>query len=459
MAEAEFTYAFDFLLAAEGWWEKAALVVDPAGHIKEVRAANADDEQIGGIALPGMPNAHSHAFQWALAGRTEPRGGEGVDFWGWRQVMYRAIEKLEPNDVFHIARAAYGRMLEAGYTSVAEFHYLHRDPAGARYANPAEMALALATAADEAGIALTLLPALYTRGGFDDSPLEGAQRRFFLDPDDFVVLAEYIAVRPGAATQMGAAVHSLRAVPPSMLGSIADLRREIGPDAPIHIHIAEHPREVAECREILGATPIKWLDGKVGVDEAWHLVHATHADEEELTETAAFAGSVVLCPTTEANLADGLFDLDGFLAAGGCFAIGSDSHVAIDPFEELRLLEYGRRLNTGRRNLKTHKHDPATATGLWSAAAVAGAAALGRSAGGLSPGRSADIIVLRQADPRLEGAGTDRLLDGIIFGGWRAPVERVMVGGKWRVEGGEHAKRQALDEGLDQVLLKIAGAT
>lgn len=455
MTQAEPAYLFDRLLGPDGWQAEATVVIDGVGRIKEIRAARAGDDKVGGIALPGMANAHSHAFQWALAGRTEPKGGKGADFWSWRQVMYNAVEMLEPPDLFHIARAAYTRMLEAGYTSVAEFHYLHRDKTGARYANPAEMSLALASAADEAGIALTLLPALYTRGGFDDRPLEGAQRRFFLDADDFIVLAEFIAVRPGARTQVGLALHSLRAVPPAVIATVGELRREVNPEMPIHIHIAEQPKEVAECEEILGASPIRWLNGAVEIDTSWHLVHATHADEDELTEIAAFAGSVVLCPTTEANLADGPFDLDSFLDAGGRMAIGSDSHVEIDPFAELRLLDYGRRLKTGRRHVASRKHGPGVGERLWADAAAAGAGAVSRAAGGLAPGQPADIVVLSLGDPRFSGASADQLMDGIIFGRWQAPVDRVMVGGEWKVEGGRHVKRESLDAGLDQTLRKI----
>ena len=310
------------------------------------------------IALPGLPNLHSHAFQRGMAGLAETRGPSGDSFWTWREVMYRFLDRLTPDDVEAIAALAYAEMLESGFTRVGEFHYLHHDIDGRAYAELGEMAGRVAAAAAETGIALTLLPVFYAQGGFGGAPADPAQRRFLNDPDSYARLVEacrrHLSGLPDA--NLGVAPHSLRAATPEQLDQIIPL----ADGGPIHIHIAEQTREVGDCLAWSGQRPVEWLLDHAPVDHRWCLVHATHMSDAE-TDRLARSGAVAgLCPITEANLGDGVFPAARFLDEGGAFGIGSDSNVMVDAAEELRLLEYGQRLTRRARNVLTARGYPAT---------------------------------------------------------------------------------------------------
>ncbi|HEY4556465.1 MAG TPA: formimidoylglutamate deiminase, partial [Lysobacter sp.] len=300
-----------------------------------------------GWQLPGIANLHSHAFQRAMAGLAERRGGAGDDsFWTWRETMYRFAARFDPDTLHAVATQLYVEMLEAGYTTVCEFHYLHHAPDGRAYADPAAMSRALVAAARETGIRLTLLPVLYMTGGFDGRALAERQRRFAHSVDDYLALLESLRGETGPTVTVGCALHSLRAVPEdamhAVLAALPDSTR-------VHVHIAEQTAEVDECVSVRGARPVRWLLDNAPVDARWTLVHATHLDAGEVRDLAASRATVAICPTTEANLGDGLFPLRDYLDAGGRWGIGSDSHVSVSPVEELRWLEYGQRLVTRRR--------------------------------------------------------------------------------------------------------------
>jgi formimidoylglutamate deiminase len=426
-----------------GWARNVMIEIDDAGDIISATANsphNAADEILTGPALPGMANLHSHAFQRAMAGLTERHQNSGGDFWSWRQVMYRSLESLTPEDVQAIAAQLYVEMLEAGYTSVAEFHYLHHAPDGGAYDDPAETSMRIFAAADQTGIALTHLPVLYRYGLFGGGDAEPGQRRFLNDSDAFAYLVERMKPAIGAQPDhiLGAAAHSLRAISPELLVDLAGLL----PDAPLHIHIAEQTREVEECLAWSGKRPVEWLLENHELDSRWCLVHATHmtdAETKALAKSGAIAG---LCPTTEANLGDGLYPFESFQAACGAFGIGSDSHVSIDPFEELRLLDYGQRLIHRRRAV-----DPRPGSAgqhLYDAALRGGAQACGRATGAIAPGQRADLLVLDPNNPAIAEQGPETLLDALIFAPRGNPVADVMVGGQWRVRGGRHPHREPI---------------
>ncbi|MGH8427760.1 MAG: formimidoylglutamate deiminase [Gammaproteobacteria bacterium] len=417
--------SFRYLLTPDGLVRDRAVVVDAAGTILGLETAAGPWE--GTFALPGMPNAHSHIFQRALAGYCEARRGED-SFWSWREAMYRLAASLDAESLYVIARYAYGEMLAAGFTSVAEFHYLHHRKDGTR---GTEMAEAVAAAARDAGIRLRLLPVLYQRGGFD-RPAEPAQRRFVHERlEDYLALLEALApLHPGLA------FHSLRAVAPSVLSpALAAARRILGADIPVHIHIAEQRREIAECRAATGQTPIELLSATIPLDAHWTLVHATHAEPSELAAIAASGATVALCPLTEAYLGDGIFPARAFLDAGGVFAIGSDANARLDAVEELRLLEYGQRLAEEARARFADAEGLGAA--LWGRAAAGGGATLGLPIGAIAPGCKADFVVLEPGADALLGHAPETWPDALIVAGGRGTLAAVYVGGERRVERGE----------------------
>jgi len=444
---------FDLALLPEGWAHDVR-ISQRAGVITAVEtgASPRPGEERHRCAIPGMPNLHSHAFQRAMAGLTETRGPGDDSFWTWREVMYRFVDRLTPDDVQAIAALAYAEMLESGFTRVGEFHYLHHDTDGRPYADRAAMSAAIAGAAEATGIGLTLLPVFYAHADFGGAVPQPGQRRFLHDPDGYAALLDgarrVVAPLPDAI--VGVAPHSLRAVTPAELGAIETL----GAGGPIHIHIAEQMREVDACLAWSGQRPVEWLMDHARVDARWCLVHATHMTQAE-TKALALSGAVAgLCPITEANLGDGLFPAIPFRAAGGRFGIGSDSNVRIDMSEELRLLEYGQRLAARGRNLLAAAPGRSTGTDIHAAALEGGARALGIE-GGIAPGRSADLVSLDLDHPSLAQAGTAALLDGVLFSAGRAAIEKVWRRGRRVVTGGRHRDRAAIRSRYDAALARL----
>ncbi|MGA9828039.1 MAG: formimidoylglutamate deiminase [Rhodanobacteraceae bacterium] len=459
-------------LFAEHLWVPRGFVhnarVDVAGGtIAEVSrdAACGDAEIVGRWVIPGMPNVHSHAFQRAMAGLTERRPGTvatGEDrealipdrtlqvdnFWTWREVMYAFAGRIDPDALHAIAAQLYVEMLKAGYTRVCEFHYLHQQPDGSPYADPAAMSLALIEAAEETGIGLTLLPTLYMTGGFDGRALSERQRRFGLDLDGYLRLVEQLRAVRSPGLRIGVAFHSLRAVPEDAMRMLLECETAHG--SPIHIHIAEQIGEVQDCLAIRNARPVEWLLDHMPVDRRWCVVHATHLTDEETRRLAATGAVVGLCPTTEANLGDGIFPLKAWRDANGAVGIGSDSHVSVSPVEELRWLEYGQRLNLRHRNIAA---DPGASVGatLWSAAFDGGARACGIPTGVFAvngghdsvPAR-ADLLVLDDESPLLAANAAASVLDCLVFAGNTPLVKHVMVEGTWRVRNAHHEDEERI---------------
>ncbi len=377
-----------------------------------------------------------------MAGLAERRGPAADSFWSWREVMYGFLGKLTPDDVEAIAALAMVEMLEGGFTSLAEFHYLHHAPDGAPYANRAELAERIAAAAAATGIGLTLLPVLYAHGGFGGAAAGPGQRRFLNDLDGYLALREGSAAAlrnlPGAV--LGAAPHSLRAVTAEQLTQLTG----IATGGPIHIHVAEQVKEVEDCLAWSGRRPVEWLCGQADVDSHWTLIHATHMTPEEVRSVAASGAVAGLCPITEANLGDGIFEAVAFLEQGGRLGVGSDSNVEITAPGELRLLEYGQRLKHRGRNMLAAREGLSTGEALYGAALAGGAQALGQPVGALAPGHRADIVTLDLAHPAFAGGGPASWLDAYVFNAGSAAIRDVFVGGRQVVAEGRHVAREAV---------------
>jgi formimidoylglutamate deiminase len=402
-------------------------------------AGDATEIKIKGLVLPGMANVHSHAFQRAMAGLAEWDAGGRDNFWSWREAMYRFAERLDPNSQLAIARFLYVEMLKAGYTAVGEFHYLHNQPGGSAYAPAPAMMDAIAQAANESGIALTILPTLYMQGGVDGRPLSERQRRFGESVGELLAMRAAMRDKPGV-TQLGVALHSLRAVPSD---AIRDALAGVEAASPIHIHAAEQTGEVDETVAQLTARPVEYLLDTFGADRRWCLVHSTHLSAGEVVRLAKSGAVAGLCPSTEANLGDGIFALEPYLAASGRLAVGGDSHIAVDPAEELKAMEYSQRLSLRRRNVAANAAQPHTAARLWSLAASGGAQALGLGAGAVAAGSRADLVVIDTGHISLAGRDGEQALDSYVFVAGKNAVRDVMVAGAWVVKDRHHADEDA----------------
>jgi formimidoylglutamate deiminase len=393
---------------------------------------------LSGPALPGMVNAHGHAFQRAFAGLTERRDAGSDDFWSWRERMYRVALRITPEQLEALATQLYIELLRGGYTQMCEFHYLQHACDGSRYDDPLAMTHALIRAAATAGIGLTMLPVLYERAGFQQPTLRDDQRRFATTADDVILLRDRVRAMKTPLVSAGVAIHSLRA-------ASADSIRQLvahcaGDGAPIHIHVAEQTGEADDCITATGARPIEWLAQHVALDARWQLVHATHATPREIASVAESGAGVVLCPSTEANLGDGLCDLPRWLAAGVKLSIGSDSHVTRDWREELRLLEYGQRLQLRRRNIAAAPElgSPSSAERLFNDCLAGGAAAAGFASWGLQAGARADLLVVNTESESLLGVPDAQLLDALVFSSPSRSWRDVMVAGRWVVRNRRH---------------------
>lgn len=447
------TYKVEHLHQPDGWLSPGYLEVDDYGVIARVSgdlSATGDVPVLAGFGIPGLSNLHSHAFQRALAGRTEYVAGEpAVDnLWTWRERMYRLVDRLTPEDYEAIGSLVYLEMLQFGFTSVCEFHYVHHRPGGGPYDNPAEMSDRLIAAADRTGIGLTMLPVLYGRGGAGKPP-ENTQRRFVHSADDYLALVERLRAHCGSrrTLRVGAALHSLRAVAPGeVLAASADLRAS-DPHVRLHIHVSETTQEVAAVQAETGARPVQWLLDNAGLDENWCLVHATHLDESELAGAAASGAVAGLCPVTEATLGDGLFALVEYHGAKGLWGIGTDSQSSTSIAEELKMLECGKRLELRRRNViavPDSGQDSHSGRVLFDSALAGGEQASGQGGGALVPGRRADLVILDADSNPLLGHGPRTALDAWILGGTQNPVRHVMVAGQWAVYDRQHPDEAAI---------------
>ncbi|GAB7534784.1 formimidoylglutamate deiminase [Burkholderia sp. 3C] len=442
----------------DGWQRDVLLSWDEHGMLTEVQAGAECPRGVArarGPLAPGMPNLHSHAFQRAMAGLTEYRANPSDSFWSWRDLMYRFALKLTPDALGAIARWLYVEMLKCGYTSVCEFHYVHHMPDGARYPRQEELARRVVDAAREAGIGITMLPVAYRYSGFGEKPPRDDQRRFINSNDQLLGLLD--ALRAGVpehgGLRYGIAPHSLRAVSEDGLRA---LLAGLPADAPVHIHIAEQTAEVDDCVRTTGMRPVQWLLDRFAVDRRWCLVHATHVDEAETAALAASGAVAGLCPTTEANLGDGVFPAVDYLAQGGVIGIGSDSHASVDWRAELRLLEYGQRLVRRERNVLASAAQPQVADHLFAATLDGGAQAAGRAIGALAVGKRADWIVLDPDHPSLMERGSESWLSGAVFAEHGdTPVLDVYTGGERVVEARRHRDEAQAYAGYRRALAEL----
>jgi len=439
----------EIALLPGGWAKDVRLEISNGRFSKLERdAAIRPGDEIVEVLLPGMGNVHSHGFQRGMAGLTEYRGPDADNFWSWRELMYRFVGRMTPDDIEAITAMAYVEMLEAGFTRVGEFHYVHHDKDGHAFANPAETATRIAAAAQHTGIALTLLPVFYAHSNFGGRPSTEGQRRFVTSVDQYAKLVD--ASRRIAASLpdalVGVAPHSLRAVTPEELQAVVALAG----DGPIHIHAAEQVREVEECRAWSGATPVRWLLDHASVDERWCLVHATHLDDVEITGLARSGAVAGFCPVTEANLGDGIAPAAPFMAAGGTLGIGTDSNVSISVREELRQLEYAQRLRDRARNVLGARGAHSTGHTLFAEAQRGGARALGESAA-IAEGLAADCFSLALDQAPMPPGNNDAMLDSFVFA--PAPqVQHAWRGGRKVVSGGVHIARRAVRERYEHCL-------
>lgn len=445
-------------LLAQGWGREVLFAVGRDGRIARIATGASPPPGCAvarGPVVPALANLHSHAFQRAMAGLAEV-SGEGEDsFWTWRDTMYRLVARLTPDALEAVATRLYVDMLKAGYGSVAEFHYVHHAPDGGAYADPAEMSRRILAAARTSGIGLTLLPVFYAHGNFGGTPAGAGQRRFLHDVDGFLTLLGRLgAAVTVAGARLGIAIHSLRAATPDEIRAILSADPTSGP---LHIHIAEQQREVDDCLAWSGRRPIAWLFDSMPVDERWCLVHATHSDPNEIARIAASGAVVGLCPTTEASLGDGVFDAARFFRLGGRFGVGSDSHVAVSPAEELRLLEYGQRLRDQRRVRLVEGPGRSNGRALFDAARAGGAQALGGDGAGLAEGAPADLLVLDEADAFIAAAEGDAILDRWMFALGDRVVRDVMVAGEWVIRERHHARDEAIDAAYRDAVAALAG--
>ena len=444
----------------EGWRERVLLRIGADGCWAEVTpdvaAPPAGAECLGGPLLPGVVNAHSHAFQRAFAGRAERREEASDDFWSWRERMYRVALRISPAQLRAVAAQLYVELLRGGYTHVCEFHYLQHDRDGQPYADPLAMSWALADAAADAGIGLTILPVLYERAGFADSALRSDQRRFGLSAEGVVDAAAQIAASGRPRVNSGLAIHSLRGASPASIAALDRLAE--GTAVSIHIHVSEQTAEVDDCLRTTGLRPIEWLAREGRIDARWQLVHATHATPAEIESVAASGAGLVLCPSTEANLGDGLADLPGWLAAGVPLTVGSDSHAGRDWREELRWLEYGQRLALRRRNVAAAPEQgrPSTAERLFADVVAAGAVAAGLPAWGLTAGARADAAIVDTGADALLGLAPSETIDALVFSSPSATWQDVLVAGRWVLRDGRHAASAEIAERFVAAMREIS---
>lgn len=442
-------------LLPQGWAGNVRITVaDGAVSAVETDALQAPGEADLGVVLPGLSNVHSHAFQRAMAGLTEERGpNEGDDFWSWRALMYRFLDRGGPEEIEAITALAFAEMLEGGFTRVGEFHYLHNDPDGRAYADRGELAGRIAAAADQTGIALTLLPVFYAHAGFGGTPPAHGQRRFINDIDGFAKLMDesrkIASSLPDAV--VGVAPHSLRAVTPEEIAAVVPMAG----DGPVHIHAAEQTKEVDDCLAWSGARPVQWLLDNVGLDRRWCLIHATHLTADETTRMAKSGAVAGLCPVTEANLGDGVFPAVDFFAQGGAFGVGTDSNVLIDAAGELRALEYSQRLTRRGRAVLADKE--ASTGGTLYRRALAGGAQATQGTTGIAVGQAADFVTLETDDLAYAGRSDDALLDSLVFAGPKRAIRTVWRRGRVVVENGRHVGRDGIEARYRRALDAVLG--
>lgn len=463
MATLSTTQGFHFpaVLTPAGWRHNISATLDDNGFFTSLTQ---DDNphhlpQIDGYAIPGSTNLHCHAFQRAMAGLGEVRGNSDDSFWSWREVMYKFVAIINPDDLEAIAAKLYVDFLKGGFTCVGEFHYLHHLPDGSPYDDPAQMSLAIIAAAQTSGIALTHLPVFYAHSGFGGLAPNTGQARFVHSLDDYAKLLQSLKhhCQP-PLNNIGIAPHSLRAVTPDELNALQEFNQQIIGNGPMHIHISEQLKEVEDCVAHCGARPVEWLLDNAPVDDRWCLIHATHMSGDETRNMARSGAIAGLCPMTEANLGDGIFSAEEFQHAGGTFGLGTDSNIRTNVVEELQMLEYSQRLSKKRRNILTVKTNPHVGDSLYQQACSGGAAALAQPAGTIEVHKRADFLVL---DPELDSIprpADARYMDYWVFGALDRAPKHVYVAGQQVISEGHHDGDEMIDRKFRQVMKKLLAA-
>lgn len=451
-------YAESVLIGSQ-WQTNKTLSINKQGFIESIDDGCTNGaETIKGAVIPGMVNCHSHAFQRAFAGFSEYRANNSDSFWSWRDIMYRFVAKMTPEDVFAVARYLYLEMLKTGYTSVAEFHYLHHQANGQHYANQAEMSHQVIQASIDTGLTITHLPVLYTYAGFGQLKASSAQARFIHQTDDYCYLLESLNKHyiNHPTVHLGIAPHSLRAVSKEQLHQVIPFARQLNPQAPIHIHIAEQLKEVEDSLSYYGKRPVEWLLDNFKLDKNWCLIHATHLTKQEIKHLAKSQAVAGICPTTEANLGDGIFPTSDYMQQGGRVAIGSDSHIAVNVADELRSLEYVQRLTQYQRAVLCNEQCPSVGQNLYLHAAKSGADSINQPVGEIAVGKRADLVVLNTQHPSLYAKPNQFILDAAIFACDKLPVRDVMVAGKWQIKAGFHLQEKAFLADYLKVIKKLS---
>lgn len=454
------SYIFNKVLLSSGWEENVCIEVDQQGIITSI-ASNSDGkdaERVSGYAIPGFQNAHSHAFQYAMAGLAERHDPNALndDFWSWRETMYKIALTMDPKDIEAVAAMLYAEMVRHGYTHVAEFHYLHHQKSGNPYENLAEHGERLIAAAKLAGINITLVPMFYQKGGFGQEPQDHQRRFISRSIDEYWKLLEATkrACQPHAHASYGWGIHSLRAVSPE---DVVKSKQEAEPGIPFHIHISEQLKEVNDAREYLKKRPVLWLLDNVEVDENSHLVHATHLDDSEVKGIARSGAHVVLCPSTEGNLGDGIFPLKSYQNQGGKWSIGTDSHIGLNPMEELRILDYGQRLTTHSRSTFVDKDQPDSGHYGFEKSLISGRKAMGNANEEyFAVGQSLDAVVYASDFPLYQTASNKHLLSTIIYSGDVSGIMGTMVAGEWQIKNQWHKNRETIIENFSKTIKKLA---
>ncbi len=446
-------YAENILIGSD-WRTETTLTIDNGMIIAIKSGKEAGAVELKGHVIPGMVNCHSHAFQRAFAGFSEYRGNSEDSFWSWRDIMYKFVAKMTPEDAHIIAKFVYIEMLKAGYTSVGEFHYLHHQADGTKYDDPVEMSNQVIQAANDVGISITHLPVLYTYAGFGGKKPSKEQGRFIHSTQDYFDLVNLLDKNYSNRTnfKLGIAPHSLRAVSEDQLKEIVPFIRQLDPKAPIHIHIAEQLKEVDDCLSFYKQRPVEWLLNNFEMDEHWCLVHATHLTKEEIRNMANSEAVVGICPLTEANLGDGIFPTAEFVKLGGKFSIGSDSHIGINVAEELRLLEYAQRLSHHQRAVLVDNKCQSVGQYLYTKSCKDGASAISQNSGEIAIGKNADFLVLDNNEPSLFSKKESFIFDASIFACTQLPVKDVYVAGEMVVENGQHSMEDKVRNRYREVL-------
>lgn len=447
------------ILLDDGWQQNKTLHIE-SGLIAAITDGQDGDAYVAdGTVIPGMINCHSHAFQRGFAGFSEQGSSSQDSFWTWRKVMYQFLDNISTEQAGIIASQLYIEMLKAGYTRVAEFHYLHHDKDGGNYSQLANMAQAIFSAAKDSGIGITMLPVMYRFSGFGALQPNDGQKRFINSISQFNQLVSdcFSIAKQQPNANVGIAPHSLRAVDKESLTAAVAHVRSLDSKAPVHIHISEQQKEVEDCLAHYNKRPVQWLLDNMNLDENWCLIHATHLDEQEVKGIVASKAVAGICPTTEANLGDGIFPTTEFMAQGGQLAIGSDSHISVSAIEELRLLEYAQRLSKQQRAILATDDVASVGQNLWQHSARAGALTTNSNTGELAIGKQADLLVLDSKQTRLFANSNKCLLDSVIFASQQNPIKDVMVNGDWVIVGGQHHQQDNIAEQFAEILRVLAG--